>query len=229
MLFCFCDLGMTSFFKRSIAKINVNPFKKKTEAVKAVAETVAENTALKETLMKRFAEYLKTIYRDYKDVGVSTVKATNENPFKALGYGLFMTTMVVWYKKNPTMNEYVDKRKELANDLLMCGSTYSKRSQFYLKELNRLESLNQLEFKSFVIFSLVLVKKFSEHDANYEKRCKQLHAPNKYNVFNMPNTALKFISRIVDIGFVNEWYYLNKNMENYDVDETEWMNNTKKN
>jgi hypothetical protein len=239
-------------FHRHIRRINFSSLRRSTTqptppsttttstVVKSVAETTATAATTQTTvgtataaaaavaepkvpLMKQFTDYLKTIYRDYKDVAVHTVKTANDKPFTALGYGLLLSALLVFYKKNPSMQDYVDVRRDMFNEILMCGSTYSKRSHFYLKELNRLDNLEQLEYRSFVLFSVIMVKKFSARDATYEKNCAQLNTPNKYSIFNLPNRTLLFISRIIDVGFCDEWYFLNKNMRDFDVDEQEWL------
>jgi hypothetical protein len=235
---------MAGLLKKQVIQINLNALRRSTTQQaektalnvtgKAAVESAATSTTTasasaatataepKVNFLNRFKNYLKTIYLDYKDVVVHTGKQAGEKPFKALAYGLLMSAMLVSYKKNPDLRDYQNIRKELCNDLLMCGTTHSKRSHFYLNELNRLDNLEQLEYKSCVFFSLIMVKKFSAHEATYEKNCTQLNSPNKFNIFNAPNTALKLVSRIIDIGFLDEWYFLSKNMKDYDVNELEW-------
>ena len=74
---------------------------------------------------------------------------------------------------------------------------------------------------------MILVKRFNETESVYERQCDQLNNPNKYNVFNLVNQSLKFLSRIIDFGFCNEWYFLNKRLKDYDVNEKEWNTNVK--
>ena len=187
------------------------------------------NAEKKETLRRKAFNYIKQVYTDYVDVGKDTYKAIQDKPFKALGYGIFMSSMVIFYKTAPSKYDYDDTRKQYLNDLIMCGSTYSKRAEFYLNELNKLENSGLMEHKSFVFFSLIMAKKFSDFDDTYEKQCTQLHYPSRYNIFNLPNNILKFISRIVDIGFCGNWYFLNKYFVDYDIDENEWKTNTPSN
>lgn len=191
---------MSWFFKgkaKGIGRYVSNPFKKSPtpELANATAETVQntvinniniQNTEVKETLRRRAFNYLKQIYLDYKQVGTDSIKFGKEHPFKALGYGLFTTSMVVFYKTNPDKLDYDDKRKLYMDDMIMCGSTFNKKSQYYLNELNKLENTGLIEYKSFVIFSLMMQKKFSDVDGSYEKQCEQLHSPSKYNIFNLP-------------------------------------------
>ena len=132
------------------------------------------------------------------------------------------TSLVAFYKNTPTMTDYETARQCYANEMIMCGKTYSKRSEYYLNELKKLENGGFLEYKNFVLFSLIVVRRFNEADSVYEKQCDQLNNPNKYNIFNLVNQFLKFSSRIIDFGFCNEWYFLNKRLKDYDLNEEEW-------
>ena len=73
-----------------------------------------------------------------------------------------------------------------------------------------------------------MIKRFNENDCTYEQQCAQLNNPNKFNVFNLVNQFLKYSSRIIDFGFCNEWYFLNKNLKDYDVNEDEWQESNEK-
>lgn len=110
--------------------------------------------------------------------------------------------------------------------MIMCGSTINKKSEYYLNELNKLENAGLIEYKSLVLFSLIMAKKFRDCDSSYEKQCAQLHSPSRYNIFNSVNNFLKFTSRIIDIGFCGEWLFLNKRLRDYDVDEDEWKSSS---
>lgn len=218
---------MASFFRTKFKIPNKlkNPFKKTPAALE---NGDAANQPPKIKLRTKAYNYLKNIYIDYKYVAVETVKGADERPFKALGYGICLASMLVFYKKNPTQHDYENKRIELVNDLIMCGTTHSARSENYLNEINRLENLNLIEYRSFLIFSLILIKKFNDYDCNYENRCPQLNNPNKFNIFNSFNLFLRAFARIIDIGFCGEWYFLNKNFKDYDIDEKEWIVANKK-
>jgi hypothetical protein len=191
----------------------------------AAAAKAAEAAAkpVKEKFRTRSVKYLKNIYMDYLEVGKDSYKKMGQRPFKSLAYGLGMTSVLVLYKTTPTQLDYENKRIELMNELIMCGATHSSRAEYYLCEINKLENLELIEYKWFVFFSLIMVKKFSEADCNYEKACAQLNNPNKFNIFNSLNLFLRYISRIIDIGVGGRWLYLNKYFVDFDVDEREWF------
>lgn len=216
-------------FKKSPSQIPNSPNVSKT-GIEDVQNTInMRNSENRETIRRKMLNYLKQIYTDYVDVGKEAYKSIKEHPFKALGYGIFTSSMVIFYKTSPTRIDYDSKRRELLNELIMCGSTYCKRSEFYLNEVNKLDNSGLLEYKSCVFFSLILARKFSEFDDTYEKQCNQLHYPSRYNIFNLPNNILKFISRIVDIGFCGQWFFLNKYFVDFDIDEEEWNSKSSSN
>lgn len=235
---------MSSFFKnpvKGVGKYVSNPFNK-TKKIDEVINKVVPGTnppitpiptpsptsmpPAKPPIRKRIATatiaYVKRIVLDYKEAGLDTIKKAQDKPYKALGYGILSGVSFLLYKRNPDKINYDDKRKLYHEDMIMCGSTYNKKSEYYLKELNRLDYSDQLEYRSFIFFSLILIKRYNDYNDIYEKQCAELNNPNKYNIFNLPNRLLKFMSRIVDIGIMDNWRYLEKNLKDFDIDEDEW-------
>lgn len=198
------------------------PFKKPSAAA-AVAEGVTESGASKVKLRTKAVTYLKNIYLDYKEVAIDTVKAADARPFRALTYGLIGAGALVLYKTNPSQHDYESQLVELGNELIMCGKAHSARSEYYLSELNKLANMRLIEYQSFLFFSLIRLRYYSEGDCNYESRCQQLNNPNKLNVFNWFNKILQAISRTIDIGYCGHWYFLDKHFHDYDIDEKEWV------
>lgn len=215
-----------SFLKgRKVRGINKDVFgqffKKEAEVVvKTETNTVTEE--IKPSYMKQFGLYLKQVANDYKDVARDTAVNCKNYPVKASMYGVTIGSFVALYKTNPDMISYKEIRRLYMNDLILCCSVYNRKTEYYLNSLTRLENSNQLEIKSLVFFSLIMTKDYSSEAQIYEKRCAQLNNPSKFNIFNSVNVVLKFLSRIVDVGVCNRWYFLTKNFENYDIDEREW-------
>lgn len=192
-----------------------NPFKKTADPNEPVVPKIKLRT--------KALTYLKNIYTDYKEVALDTARSADEKPFKALGYGILLTAALVFYKKNPTRRDYESTLIELGNEIIMCGQVHSARSEYYLDEVKKLINMGLIEYRSFVFFSLIMIRKFNESDCNYESHCAPLLNPNKLNVFNVPNLGLRSVSRIVDIGFLGQWRYLSKYFRDFDVDEREWI------
>jgi hypothetical protein len=197
-------------------------FRRSPKATDPNDQIPAPNQVTKLTIWRRMNDYVRTIINDYKEVGKDTVRHMGENPFKSTAYGVGMLVTLLAYKRNPTHIDYIDERRRYTADLIMCGSTYNRCFEAYLNELNKLEYTNRLNYRSCVLFSLILADDIDEQSTTYEKNCAQLRNPNKYNVFNQLNRLLAFLSRVVDIGYFGKWRYLSKNSIDFDIDDNEW-------
>ena len=209
---------------RGLNKDVFAPFMKKEVAETAVSETAAGE--VKETFInskvKQFKEYLKMVANDYKTVAQETATSCKTNPVRATFYGITIGSFIGLYKTVPTYRDYVDKRKEYANEMYLCGNAYSRKTEYYLQNLDKLQNTDRLEYRSFVFFGCILANEFSAIDQSYEKHCQQLRNPSKYSIFEHANKVLKFLSRVIDFGFMNKWYFLDKHFVDYDIDEREW-------
>lgn len=202
-----------------------SPFMKKKPATPTSIEPVIENVnaEVKDTYLKQFKEYVKLVINDYKTVATETLVSCKERPIKASIYGVTIGSMVGLYHTVPTYRDFSEIRKQYANELSLVGSAYNRKTEYYLDSLNKLENIGKLEYKSYVFFSLICVKDFSKDTQNYEDQCAALNSPSKYNIFNQSNKFMRFLSRVVDIGAANRFYFLDKHFIDYDIDDREWQ------
>jgi hypothetical protein len=178
---------------------------------------------VKLTYRQRFINYVKVIIADYKDVGVHTVEQIKLYPLKTAAYFIVGCTFYGAYKTNPSYLNYHSSLIEASNEMIMIGgSVRNKSSEKYLDNVIKLENLKLLEHKDYLFFSLIKRNNFNEDCDLFEKQCKQLNKPNKWNVFNYPNLFLFNISSIVDIGLFDYWIFLNKRLKDCDVNDDEW-------
>ena len=193
------------------------------------AELNAEAAAAKspsyiQTKLSEFKNYVKLVLGDYRDVAKDTLVGCKKKPVKASIYGFTISSFVALYKTNPTYIDYTEHRKFYANELSTLGGAYNRKTEYYLTNIDKLENENLLEIKSFVFFSFILQRNFGKTIQTYEKQCAQLNNPSKYNVFSVPHKFIQFMGRIVDVGAVNRFYFLDKSFQDYDIDEQEWEN-----
>jgi len=198
-----------------------SPFMKKKTSLEPIIENL--NTEVKETYLTQFKNYAKLVMNDYKTVAKETLVSCKERPIKASIYGVAIGSLVGLYRTMPTFNDYSEIRKQYANELVTVGSNYNRKTEYYLDNLNKLENLGKLEYKSWVFLSVICVKDFSKDTQNYEDQCLALNNPNKWNIFNQLNKFMRFLSRIVDVGIVNRFYFLDKHFIDYDIDHREWQ------
>uniref|UniRef100_A0A8D9BVY4 Uncharacterized protein C19orf52 n=1 Tax=Cacopsylla melanoneura TaxID=428564 RepID=A0A8D9BVY4_9HEMI len=181
-----------------------------------VSKEIVSNTAAepKKTMIGNWIQYWKNVYRDYKGVAVDCVSQMKTNPGKsslklaALGF----LGYCAWV--NPEEDNYFNEL--LVNHLrlvMVPDSIRSKSSGEYIQNLENLHSLNLLRHQSFGVFSIIYNDEYSQALEVYKKQCDYLHP-----------SYLTFIKeRIVDVGFLDHWYFLNKAMTDYDINPDEWV------
>lgn len=212
--------GLISSFSKLNKLTRLDFSKPKVETLKQTSENVSK-TPEKIKLRQKMLNYIKTVALDYRDVAKDTWKSMNERPFKALSYTLSMGFVYVLYKTNPNEFTYENRLIECSNDLIMCSKTIrSESSEEYLSTIRKMKNYDLLKYKSYILFSLILHENFNKDCDLFEQQCKQLNKPNKWNIFNVPNRFKDFKDSIVDIGLLNNWYYLEKRMLDFDVNDS---------
>lgn len=185
----------------------------------SVAEAATKEVALnqpetKKTMIENWIQYWKNVYRDYKSVAVDVVNDMKNNPgkssLKLLGLGSLGFCAYI----NPTENDYINELLENQLRLVMVPeSIRNKRSEEYIHNVQTFQNSSVLRYQSFGIFSIVYNGEYAQALEVYKKQCDYLH----------PSYLTFFKEKVVDIGFLNYWYFLNKAMEDYDVNPDEWV------
>eukprot|EP00112_Aurelia_sp_Birch-Aquarium-sp1_P011994 Seg2517.5 transcript_id=Seg2517.5/GoldUCD/mRNA.D3Y31 product="Mitochondrial import inner membrane translocase subunit Tim29" protein_id=Seg2517.5/GoldUCD/D3Y31 len=154
------------------------------------------------------------LVKDYKAVGASAIEYARKRPIKVilqlstLGLGSYS------YTKNPNLQSYEDNLKASAHQLLQVSSLIrNKNSESYVNELMESLDQNRLTWRSFGIFSVLLKNEFSQEYDSVNKNCYYVQ-PRWLNIYD----------RIVDIGFLDRWFLLEKAMEDYDINDEEFAN-----
>ncbi|XP_059471886.1 mitochondrial import inner membrane translocase subunit Tim29 [Neocloeon triangulifer] len=167
----------------------------------------------KDTWVDRLVTYWQSLLRDYREAGLDTLKDIRERPLKASVYGTALGTAYLCAKRNPDEISYRQRLIEAQNDVAFtCPSIQNKRTISYLKHLEQFGNQGVVRYFSFGIFSIVWFDNYAKCLGLYEARCDYLKP-----------TYLEICkSRIVDVGFWNKWWLLDKNMVDFDVNEDEW-------
>ena len=219
---------MNFLSKKAIKSLNRTAFASfmKNATTDVPSPAIAKPSYMK-TKLSDLKAYTKLVLGDYRDVARDTLVSCKNNPVKASAYFTTIGAFIALYKTNPTYIDYVEYRKSYANELALVGNAYNRKTEYYLNSVDKLENADLLEIRSFQFFSFILQKNFANSSQLYEKQCAQLNNPSKYNIFNMPHRLLQFLGRVVDVGVANRFYFLDKNFQDYDIDEREWENKNK--
>ena len=159
----------------------------------------------------RLGKPLYLIYVDYKNVFFEFCQFLYKKPLKAVrNISLIGGIIGIWYT-NPESDSYAAQLMENANTLLLLSSTVRNPDcNATIQALVELNSQNRLLVHNFGLFSLVRRQEHSDISCFYEAKCDYLK-----------QRWLYLYKDIVDIGFLGKWYFLEKVMVDYDVNQAE--------
>lgn len=158
---------------------------------------------------------------DYVEVAKDAYKDMKSKPLKTLVYAAVGSAFITTWKLRPDAESYTDRLLDHCNEFHLCSQLVRNRETAkYLEEIVTLLSVDELEYKSFGLFSVILERETSPTCQNYHVTCKYVRRRwwNKW-------------TRIVDFGFWGRWWALDRAMVDYDVNDTEiadWLEQQKK-
>jgi len=155
------------------------------------------------------------LYRDYKQVTVDVVQYIKTKPLRFTIYSCTFGGVLYGFYNNPNMATYTDQLLESCNrHSLISDLIRNERSNDYLKELMNYRNQDRLVHWNFGIVSIILAEPYSRFHDKFEKHVSNL----KYRWYRPEDWK----ERIIDVGFLNQWYYLDRIMIDYDVNEKEF-------
>ncbi|XP_057293048.1 mitochondrial import inner membrane translocase subunit Tim29-like [Hydractinia symbiolongicarpus] len=155
------------------------------------------------------------LYRDYKQAFVDIYKHVKEKPVK-VGLQLSMLGFATYcHLHNPDLESYKERLLAASNDhSLLSDLIRNKNSISSLKTLMKYYSEDRFKRVNFGVASVIMLQPHSHYYDSYEKHC--------------PDTQARWIyvhdwkSRILDIGVLNRWLFLDNIMVDYDVNQEEF-------
>lgn len=171
--------------------------------------------------MERWGQPLRVILQDYVEVVKDAYKNAKARPIKTLLYALVGGGVVATWKARPDAVSYTDCLLEHCNDFYQCSQIVRNRqTHTYLDNLIRKLSKDQLEYKNFGFFAILLEREHGPVCKNYHVSCK-----------HMRQRWWKKWANVVDVGFWGRWWALDRAMVDYDVNDEElknWLEKQKK-
>lgn len=161
----------------------------------------------KGTLIEKWANYWKGLLSDYKDVTVGLIHESRLKPRKTMfyilsGYGVFQCI-----KRNPNEEQFLKQFRSACNDVIMVHpSLQNQQSVSYLRRMQRDQNQNRLRFLSLGLFTILWEDLYDKDDCTYPAQCEFTQV-NKWN----------FHEHILDVGFWDQYWRLEYEMYNYDV------------
>ncbi|TMW49283.1 hypothetical protein DOY81_005639 [Sarcophaga bullata] len=184
------------------------PFTSRTTSISTkLSNTFTLPERFKGTVVEKWANYWKGLLNDYKDVAFGLVKESKEKPRKAAfyaisGYGLYQCA-----KRNPDEEDFLRIYRIASNNLIMVHpSLQNPTSAAYIRRLQSDLNQNRLRFLSLGIFTILWEDLYDKDDCTYPAQCE-------YTQVKFWN----FHERIIDVGFWNQFWRMNYELYNFDV------------
>lgn len=180
----------------------------------------------KGTIVERWANYWKGLANDYKgkncknakiyftlflflfvDVANDSIKSMRERPLKFSIYGAIAAVVYGSCKTNPDYQDFLDQQKKSEQLVsLVTFDSHNPESVEYLKMLERSQNNDTLRTTSLGIFTIMWLHDNAKSLSTFEAKCDYLKPQ-----------WLTFHERIIDIGWWNKWWNLQRKLKNYDV------------
>ena len=171
---------------------------------------------LKGGRIERYVNYWKGVKTDYKEALKELGQSCRERPIKASMIGATILSALYANRHNPDEKSFNDLLVNINNDLTMvsdlCRNNSSTQHQF---EVVRAQNAGTLRYWNLGLFSIIWRDNYNSDFGHVKARCKYLTVGYTDILFNERE-------RIVDIGFLGNWWYTNKAMEEYDINQDEW-------
>ncbi|CAD5113579.1 DgyrCDS2742 [Dimorphilus gyrociliatus] len=166
--------------------------------------------------IEKIKNYFMTIMDDYRTAVVETGQDMKKKPLKSGIYLTILGSLLYMGKNNPSMTDFEENLIINTNELLQVGDPIrNPTSNNHMQRISGLRNEGVLKRTSFGIFSIVWYDNYDPIVDVYEARCKHLKV----------GWVELFRERVIDIGFLNKWWWIQKAMEDYDINPEEWGEN----
>ncbi len=157
--------------------------------------------------MEKWVSYWEQLGRDYRDVAKDSYRWMKDHKIKATIYGALGVFSWYSYKNNPDVDMFFDQLRKCDNEINQVHETqHNPVSAEHLKYLETLNNQGLLRRLSIGVVSFMWLHDHSKDSAEYKAVCKYLKP--EFSTFH---------ERIIDIGFLNKWWILEKKMLDYDL------------
>ncbi|XP_063627262.1 mitochondrial import inner membrane translocase subunit Tim29 [Cydia splendana] len=172
-----------------------------------VGDKVKFPAKFKGTIVEKWADYWKNLFIDYRQMLQDLRTDIQDDPIKALKWTIGLTTVYALTKNNPDELDFKDRLRKIHNEVaLVSEDCLNPKSYAHLRHLETCYNQGTIHYKSFGIASVMYTSDISESCDIYKAHCSYMQP----SIFSFP-------SRIVDFGFMGNWWNIYIKMTNYDV------------
>ncbi|XP_035447348.1 mitochondrial import inner membrane translocase subunit Tim29 [Spodoptera frugiperda] len=159
------------------------------------------------TMFKKWAEYWKNLFADYRQMLQDLRTDIQDDPMKAMKWTAGLGTLCLLSMKNPDELDFKDYLKRINNETVMLSpDCLNPKTVEHLSYLDTCYNQGTIHYKSLGIFSLMYTTDLNESCDLYKAKCSYLQP-----------TYVSLPSKIIDVGIMGQWWNLYIKTHNYDV------------
>ncbi|XP_027237089.1 mitochondrial import inner membrane translocase subunit Tim29 [Penaeus vannamei] len=163
--------------------------------------------------IEKWGNYWVGVAQDYKEVAVDVVKDTYKYPVKAAFYYSLIGGTLYAFNTNPDERDFQSTLQTYMNESAMLSeSIRNPEVDAHFQYLVDCYNHGLVRRLSIGLFSFLWVDNYSKVCGVFKSRCDYLKP--RY---------LTFHERIMDIGFLGQWWVIDKKMEEFDINPNEWI------
>lgn len=162
---------------------------------------------VKQTFKGRLVKYWTNLYTDYTEVAKDVIKEARDRPLRAVGILWSLGFIYITASINPDEKHYIEKMRQYNNDLILVSEKLQNpESAGHLKSIENSINSGVLRRLNLGVCSIMWLDDYDRDCKLYKCTCKYLR----------PHFST-FYNRIIDVGFCNKWFVLDKKMIDYDI------------
>jgi len=163
---------------------------------------------------KKWADYWRGVAHDYRHTATTTLEQMKERPGKAAVYIGALAFGCQLLRSNPSAGRLHQRLVEGVTDSALLAPAV--RSPAYSEALrHRLDCWNHGTLRTLDLVLLSLAWEDNHNPELKSPRGTVKHLRPKYTDF--------FQTRVLDVGFLGRWWYLEHMLRDIDVNETAWQ------
>lgn len=193
-------------------KLLTEKYNKNVDSLKSRLNSIQLPERFKGTIVEKWSLYWKELYTDYYEVARETVTNARNNPRKAVIYFICFGFVVYLNKSNPAETSFRDALLTASNDIMLVGKEVRNPiSDNHLTFVESCYNAGLVRNFSFGIFSVMWIDDYDSAVGLYKANCTYLQPQ-----------YLTLYQRVIDVGFLNKWWFIENKMKDYDINPNEW-------
>ena len=159
--------------------------------------------------LARWTQPLRNAADDYLHVAKDSGEYIKTHPYKFTIMCVIGGALSAMWFKNPNNHSYKDEVLCYSNEISQCSKqTRNKESHRYISDIINKQCTGLLQHVNLGFLSIVITRPNYKECYVYPQRCSYLQ----------PKWT-DYLTRIVDVGFWNQWWILKKQMADFDINE----------